>query len=67
MTAHDVSVVTSNDLTRKAVTGWLNRRIISRMSEVTDLLSTAHKGNRVQLGEGTVEIDSECVQSMHRG
>lgn len=54
-------------MTRKAVTGWLNRRIISRMSEVTDLLGTAHKGNWAQLGEGKVEIDSECVQRVHRG
>ena len=67
MTAHDVSVVTCNDLTRKAVTGWLNRRIVSRMSEVTDLLSAARKGNWVQPGEGKVEPDSECVRNVHRG
>lgn len=62
-----MSVVTCNDLTRKAVTGWLNRRIISRMREVTDLLSAAHKRNWVQRGEGKVELDSECVRSVHRG
>lgn len=46
LTAPSVSAVTVSDPKNKAIIGWVNGHIISRMREVNDLLGSAAQGTQ---------------------